>query len=413
MTIDLDITRTSAVRRTPRVVQVEGMFDLQPLEHDTLVWKAPLELPDRWHVGAIVGPSGSGKTTVARAMAQPLGGRVVEAKDADGNLAEPFAWPADESLVDGFPEAIGTDTICETLSAVGFGSTPNWRRPYRVLSNGEQFRVNLARAMLESDGAPVFMDEFASLVNDQVAKAASTAAAKATRRRGGQLVAVTWRTDILESLEPDWVLFCDPGQTLRLQHNVNGQSRRWVRPGVAMVVRGVHPAAWSAFREHHYLDHHLGAAAVCFVGLVADQPAAFCATYHFPNHYGLNYREHRLVCLPDFQGAGVGMLLSNFVAAMYVAKGATYYSTSSHPAVIAYRNRSDLWDLVRHGFATRQAGATFAHKDRQHSSAGRITAAFQYVGPTTDAIARHADRFGVHVNSVTTPSKPLTPDRDA
>jgi hypothetical protein len=40
--------------------------------------------------------------------------------------------------------------IAQTLSAVGFSSPPSWVKPYAVLSNGEKFRCNLARALLRA-----------------------------------------------------------------------------------------------------------------------------------------------------------------------------------------------------------------------------------------------------------------------
>ena len=36
--------------------------------------------------------------------------------------------------------------ITGLFTAVGFSSPPSWVKPYQVLSNGEQFRCDLARA---------------------------------------------------------------------------------------------------------------------------------------------------------------------------------------------------------------------------------------------------------------------------
>ena len=89
-----------------------------------------------WRIGLIVGPSGSGKSTIARRL---FGDR----------LYENAPWPEDRAVVD----CLGDRPIKEIiglLTAVGFSSPPNWVKPYRVLSNGERFRCDLARALLEA-----------------------------------------------------------------------------------------------------------------------------------------------------------------------------------------------------------------------------------------------------------------------
>ena len=108
------------------------------------------------------------------------------------------------------------------LTAVGFSSPPAWVKPYRVLSQGEQFRCDLARALLTGKRRVVF-DEFTSVVDRTVARIGSAAVAKAVRRSGAgvspantssaailvarkQFVAVTCHYDVAEWLEPDWVL---------------------------------------------------------------------------------------------------------------------------------------------------------------------------------------------------------------
>ena len=86
---------------------------------------------------------------------------------------------------------------------VGFGSVPSWLKPYNVLSNGEQMRVDLARALLENE--LICFDEFTSVVDRDVAKTTCIAINKAIKRTGKQFVAVTCHYDVLDWLEPDWV----------------------------------------------------------------------------------------------------------------------------------------------------------------------------------------------------------------
>ena len=89
--------------------------------------------------------------------------------------------------------------------AVGFNTIPAWLRPYGVLSNGEKFRVDLARRLLEG-GDLIAVDEFTSVVDRQVAKIGSHAVQKWARGKGRQFVAATCHYDLEDWLQPDWVL---------------------------------------------------------------------------------------------------------------------------------------------------------------------------------------------------------------
>src|SRR5690349_4779468 len=96
------------IQRTPRVQQVEGLFDL-PLSRQTeLRWEIALPLEERpWHVGLIVGPSGCGKSTIARRF-WPL------------EMAYDPSWPADRAILDAFPGDLSIKDIVALLSSVGF-----------------------------------------------------------------------------------------------------------------------------------------------------------------------------------------------------------------------------------------------------------------------------------------------------
>ena len=367
MNITLNITRTAAIRVTPRRKQVEGKFDLPPVENSTRTWHASIDLPEGPFLGAIVGPSGSGKTTLARALTDKLGGIFVAPKDANGHACEPFKWPADTCLVDGFADEMPFNDVVNLLSSVGFSSPPHWTIPYGALSNGEQFRANLARGLAESKlvGKPVCFDEFASLVHDVPAKIGSAALSKAVRTQGMQVIVDTWRTDVLEWLEPDWVLFVAADGTTEFQTNVNGDSRRWVRPDVRVEVIRTTRKTWELFRHAHYLSHSLHPNAGCFVGLIDGVPAVFTAVIGFPHPKKPGLREHRTVCLPDFQGIGLGNAMSAYIGSLYAARGKPYYSATSNPAMIRHRKRNTSeWKLCRDA-----------------SLSQRLTVSFQYVGP--------------------------------
>ena len=350
-----------------RVRQVAGMFDV-PLEQRA-VERFAAEVPDlteRWDIGVIVGPSGAGKSTIAKA--------------AFGDaLYLPQSWPDRLAVIDCFGD-LPIKRITQVLGAVGLSSPPTWLKPHAVLSNGEKFRCELARALLQGRPLVVF-DEFTSVVDRTVAKIASAAVAR-TLRSGSlslRFVAVTCHYDIVEWLEPDWVLDM-AGQKL-----ARGRLRR---PRIKLEIRRTDRSMWPLFKRHHYLSGELHRSAQCFVGTVEGRGAVFTAVLFYPHPNRPGWREHRTVCHPDFQGVGIGNAMSEFVASLYVAGGKPYFSTTGHPGMIWHRGRSPLWrSLRRPGIVGRLGKTSTAPGMRRHAGAVRITAGFEYVGPPRRAEA--------------------------
>ncbi len=257
-----NIRLTTPITPTFRTHQIAGLFDLplDDLTSERLAHTLSAELPgidEDWMIGAIVGPSGSGKTTLARA--------------AYGDaLYQPQPWPEELAVIDALEStsrrpggtsmgeatshgdsksrpAVGTyplKHLLRLLTSVGLASPPSWLLPYRVLSTGERFRADLARAILshtlalshsrtECEGTRLtgyasrllVMDEFTSTLDRTVACTASYALAKYLRRNQEpgtrnqetlapdswhlapiRFIALSCHTDFLPWLTPDWVL---------------------------------------------------------------------------------------------------------------------------------------------------------------------------------------------------------------
>lgn len=364
-----------------RARQVAGMFDLPPTAGTRSAFDVELpSLDEPWAIGVIVGPSGSGKTTVAR---QAFGDRLVER----------WEWDARQCILDGFPEGMGIGEITALLCAVGFSSPPAWLRPFALLSNGEQFRVNLARTLAQMPDLAV-VDEFTSVVDRTVARIGSAAVARAVRKRGQRFVAVTCHYDVLPWLEPDWVLDMADGSLCRYSSENAGRLRR---PQIALRIIRCGCSAWRIFHRHHYLSGDLHRSAQCFVGLIEDRPAVFVAVLPFPHPVRTGWREHRCVCVPDFQGLGIGNAMSEFVASLFAATGRPYTSMTSHPAMIRHRARSPKWRMSR--APSRVISSRCAnHSPRRLGgmdrtlSWRRLTASFEYIGGARREIAA---QFGI------------------
>jgi ABC-type dipeptide/oligopeptide/nickel transport system ATPase subunit len=357
----ITILRESPVVRTARVAQLEGLFDMPPSERAAESWDVELTLPDEWNVGLIVGPSGSGKSTVARELfGQALVGQ--------------WEWDSQHSIVDSFPREMGIKEIVELLNSVGFSSPPSWLKPYHVLSNGEKFRVDMARTLAEQPALAV-VDEFTSVVDRTVAQIGSAAIAKTVRRRNQKFIAVACHYDIIEWLEPDWIYQPHSGEL------VVGRSRR--RPDIEIELQRVDSSAWLLFKKHHYLDTSLNKAAACFLATWNGVPVAFASVLHFPHARVKNMkREHRTVCLPDYQGVGIGNAVSDLVGSMVTTLGYRYQSQTAHPSMISSRNRSLNWKMVKEPTYEKAKPGKNSKIMSWHDNARiRFVATFEYMGP--------------------------------
>ncbi len=351
------ITVESPILESPRVQQVRGIFDLDAEKTARLQWTVALPLDERpWNIGLITGPSGCGKSTIARHF-------------WPDRVHRDFSWPADASLLDAFPAPLSIKDVTALLSAVGFSSPPAWLRPFHVLSTGQQFRVTLARLLAEMPDLAV-MDEYTSVVDRTVAQIGSAALAKVVRQRNQRFIAVTCHDDVEAWLNPDWVY--------RPAENAFAWRCLRRRPAIPLAVFRCQASAWRLFAAHHYLSHNLNPSAVCFLAVWGERPVAFSAWLPFVGARRPTRREHRTVTLPDYQGVGIGNVLSAAVASMWKALGFRAVSTTTHPAMMQARQRSPHWRMHRR--PSLAAGVEGRLKKLRHATT-RLTAGFEYVGP--------------------------------
>ena len=310
-----------------RAARVKSLFNAENGCNFDLEIEA--DLSGDWNIGVVVGPSGSGKTSI---------GRVIFGDDLIHDYTQ--GWAPDRPIVDEIASAGDFNEVTGALASVGLGDVPAWLRPFRVLSNGEQFRAGLARLICDKPDR-VVVDEFTSVVDRQIAKIGSQAFQKAWRRSNpsGKVVLLTPHYDILDWIQPDWVIDTKDKTFTR--------GRPWRRPDIELEIVKVNGSYWRYFKPHYYLDLPHPPAAEFFVGLVDGELACHLAVS--PLFTAKAYRATRLVTMPEWQGAGVGAKFLDAVCQYHLdgngRKGYKYpvFFHTSHPQLCAALRRRKGW----------------------------------------------------------------------
>ena len=281
--------------------------------------------PSQFQIGLIVGPSGSGKSTLLKNF----------------GTERKVKWSSSKAVVSHFPDF---ETAQSKLAAAGLNSIPAWLSPYQVLSTGEKFRADLAMK-IESGSV---IDEFTSVVDRNVAQSCSYAVTRYIRNQGlRNVVFASCHYDIIEWLNPDWVY-----DTLTQKLIYRGSLQRQAI-NLEVVPCGIE--AWSMFSKHHYLSANINHSASCWLCLWGTDIVGFASALAFPCGTVQNaYRGHRTVVLPDFQGMGIGVRLSDAIAEIYLQQGYRYFSKTAHPRMGEYRNASPAWKPTSKNMITRK-----------------------------------------------------------
>lgn len=302
-------------------------FDINNKE-ETVV-KIPMNFSEcktfEWNIGVIYGGSGTGKTTLLKQF---------------GSLTS-SQFDSEKALISNF-DFLEPKEATFLLTAMGLASVPTWLRPFHTLSNGEQYRAELAyKVGKASENDVILIDEYTSVVDRDVAKSMSNALQKYIRRTGKKIVLASCHFDIMEWLRPDWTYSPLKGRVEK------SSLARQSRPKIELQIFRCRFEAWKLFKQHHYLTEDLQKSAEMFLLQMNDQYIGFFGILPFPGVGDAKTRRlSRMVILPDFQGLGIGTKAFNYLCSLYKAEGHQMYVRTVSPGLGKFMEKSEDWEAT-------------------------------------------------------------------
>jgi len=376
----MKINLTHKINNDKYTEYIYEAFDIQNKENSNVIVEANLEhLPKEWNIGVVYGGSGTGKTTILKNYFK---------KEMDKSY-----FDNSKSLISNFDWLEPKDATF-LLSAMGLSSVPTWLRPFNTLSNGEQYRANLAYIVGSAkENEVILIDEYTSVVDRDVAKAMSNALQKYIRRTNKKIVLASCHFDIMEWLQPDWIYSPSKGR-LEIAPSLR-------QPIIKLSIFRCRYETWKLFKHNHYLTEDLNKSAKCYVALFNDKPIAFMAILPFPSGVIQNgYRISRVVVLPDFQGLGIGFKFCNWFAQVYKNDNKTMYIKTSNPALWSVFNNSNDWLFCGETKGEEKAEMMQSKKQKTQGDfnvSTRISKSYKFIGKqneiNTDLITFNADAW--------------------
>ena len=151
------------------------------------------------------------------------------------------------------------------------------------------------------------------MVDRAVAKVMSHSVQKFARRAGRKLVLVGCHYDVIEWLDPDWIVDCNSQRFIDRRLLRPDERRRKER--LEFTVREITSSSWSRFSQYHYLSKELAGGKAYYYGLFrdTDQIGFMAFSNYMPIRKGQapTFHSNRVVVHPDYAGLGLGLRFVN------------------------------------------------------------------------------------------------------
>lgn len=353
-----------------KAIKAAQSVDLDVTKKLTHKLEINADITTHYNVGLIIGASGSGKTT----LAEKIYGK--DAFDTLLNLSKP--------VIEQFPEGMSYDECVHALTGIGLSQVPCWLKPAGALSNGQKARAEAALQMC-SDKKVVVIDEFTSVVDRNVAKVMAHCVQKFARKYEKQIVLISCHYDVVDWLNPDWVIDCNNAEYINRRY----LWRSFERPEqINFEIAECSRASWGNFSKYHYLSEKMPGGHVEMFGLYLNgQQIGFnCFANYVPWKKGSKKPKamhfNRLVVHPDYVGLGLGVKFLDITTKIMSKKGYAVFGKFSSIPVYKSLAKSKAWKLISiHNNTGSASFKTGPNMKRQGGFRQKTrTFSFEYVG---------------------------------
>jgi energy-coupling factor transporter ATP-binding protein EcfA2 len=332
------LTLASPVATSFRATKAANSLDIDAEKKSVHHFEVQADLDSPFNIGLIVGASGSGKTTLA--------------KHIYGEECFKEILDMTKPVIDQFPASMTYDECAAMLCGVGLTAVPCWIRPAYTLSNGQRARAECALQMSRDDISMIVIDEWTSVVDRTVAKVMSHCIQKHARKTGKKIVLLSCHYDVLEWLNPDWVI--DANKQTYENRRLLWQSYQRTEQ-LKFEVYETDRSTWKYFSRYHYLSDSYPGGYTKTYGLFIDgnQVGFQCFANYVPHRKGTKMILHsnRVVIHPDYCGFGLGLRMTDACAEKLKGEGFEIFAKFSSVPMYNARKKSDKWrlmDVMRH-----------------------------------------------------------------
>lgn len=329
-----ELTLEAKPSRSFRCQKAANSLDINIAEKLRHEFKVEADLETVYNVGLIVGASGSGKTTLARE---------IWGKDCFKELLN-----LKRTVIDQFPEGVSYDDCANMLAGVGLTAVPCWIRPAVTLSNGQRCRAEIALQMARDVDGVVAIDEWTSVVDRTVAKVMSHCIQKHARKTGKRIVLMSCHYDVMEWLNPDWIIDCNKQKYVERRRLRSGFERS---EKLQFDIREVDRSSWRYFSKYHYLSERLPGGHIETFGLFCgeDQIGFQCFANYTPHRPGTVEIMHsnRTVIHPDYAGMGLGIMVINKTSAIMKGRGYRVMAKFSSVPIFKSMSKQEEWRFLK------------------------------------------------------------------
>lgn len=193
----VDVRFKTRAERSPRVLDVAEAFGIGLEEKDFVVFDNMALSIARGDVVYITGQSGGGKSVLLRELARQMAARGQSVINLDDVAFSNCA------LVDQIGK--NTDDAIRLLGRAGINDAHLWVRKPSELSDGQRYRLRLAKA-IESQADVWVADEFLAVLDRTSAKVIAYSLQNTARAAGVTVLVATTHTDMVPDLFPSLVV---------------------------------------------------------------------------------------------------------------------------------------------------------------------------------------------------------------